>query len=293
VFSKAEAEAVHHWVELGGGLVAWSDSAFGGDFGKVGIANTAGRDSNNAITEPLGMHFLTDNGGGNYLISTYTENHFLNNYNRKGGLRYRGEGVSCVRVSPPARMLAPLQDGGLGGKLKVNQIDAPFNPQTDAALAVAEIGTGRVIGIFDRNCFWNAGAGTRLSHVDNREFAQRLVVWAAGLEKEVKIVSKPLPASGVPNQPPKVSAGADQTVSILQADLVGTVEDDAQLKRFPDVTWSRRKGPGKVSFENNNPNTSEVRVFFSEPGAYQLSFTADDGEFLIHDKVSITVKSQN
>ncbi len=289
VFTKEEAEAVQRWVAKGGGLIAWSDSAFGGHYRKVGVDNPTGRISNNAITEPFGMYFLTDNGGGNYLISNYTEDHYLNNGNRKGGLRYRGEGVSCVRVSPPARMLAPLQEGGLGGRLKVNQNDAPFNAKTDAALAIAEIGQGRVIGTFDRNCFWNAGEGTRLSHVDNREFVQRMVVWAAGLENETQIQSKPLPESGVKNQPPRVSAGADQTVAVLQADLAGTVTDDGQLSRFPEVRWAQRKGPGKVRYENENPNTLNVRIFFPQPGTYILQLTADDGEFSIRDTVQIIV----
>lgn len=292
LFTAPEVQAVHRWIRRGGGLIAWSDSAFGGHFGKVGIANTLGRASNNVITAPLGMFFLSDNGGGNYLISNYEEDHFLNDYNKNGGVRYRGEGVSCVRVSAPARMLATLQAGGLGGNLKVNAIDAPFNPKTDAALAVAEIGKGRVIGNFDRNSFWNAGDGSRLSHVDNREFTQRLMVWAAGLEKEMKIISKPLPKSGILNQPPTVSAGADQTIHSLRTRLIGTTSDDGQPKRFPDVHWIHRKSRGQsaVHFVNNNPNTPEVGVEFENPGIYRFFFIANDGEFSVRDEVRITVR---
>lgn len=181
-FSQAEAEAVQRWVNGGGGLVAWSDSAFGGHYGKVGLDNTAGRDSDNDLTRQFGMVFLTDNGGGNYLVTEYEEAHFLNAKNAHGGVRYRGEGVSPVRITPPARMLAKLQESGLKGKLTVNEIDSPFNPHTDAALAVAHVGEGRVVGTFDRNTFWNAGEGTRLSHENNREFAQRLILWAADRE---------------------------------------------------------------------------------------------------------------
>ncbi|MDF7799183.1 hypothetical protein P4C99_06885 [Pontiellaceae bacterium B1224] len=290
MFCPAEVAAIHKWVEQGGGLIAWSDSAFGGHYRKVGIGNTQGRDSNNLITEKYGMYFLTDNGGGNYLISQYDEDHYLNDNNRNAGIRYRGEGVSCVRVSSPARVLARLQEGGLGGKMEVNKVDGIYQPENDAALAVAESGKGRVVGTFDRNCFWNAGDGSRLSHCDNREFTQRMVVWAAGLEKEVEIVGKPLPKSGVPNQPPKVSAGKDQMVKQLQADLVGTVSDDSQLKRFPEIRWSVRKSQGKVTFENDNPNAATVRVFFSKPGKYNFILTADDGEFSIRDYVTVTVK---
>ncbi len=68
-FSEAEADAVEAWVRAGGGLLAWSDSAFGGHFGKVGLGNESGRLSDNDLTERFGMYFMTDNGAGNYLVS--------------------------------------------------------------------------------------------------------------------------------------------------------------------------------------------------------------------------------
>jgi hypothetical protein len=289
MFSKAEASAVENWVHQGGGLIAWSDSAFGGHYRKVGIDNTLGRDSNNRITEPFGMYFLTDSGGGNYLISEYTEDHYLNNDDRNGGVRYRGEGVSCVRISPPARMLAPLQGGGLGGKLSVNKVDAPYQPERDAALAIAEPGKGRVVGIFDRNCFWNAGDGTRLSHVDNREFVQRVVVWAAGEEKAIKVSGKKRAQGSAPNKPPVLSVEESLTVTALQADLIATIADDGQLHRFPEVRWNMVRGPATVRFENDNPNTPAVRVFFEKPGSYLMQCTVDDGEFSIQKRIKISV----
>jgi hypothetical protein len=287
-FTEAEADAVKNWVDEGGGLVAWSDSGFGGHYRKVGIANTLGRDSNNIITEPFGMYFLTDNGGGNYLISNYTEDHYLNNNNSKGGVRFRGEGVSCVRVTPPARVLAPLQEGGLGGKMDVNKVDAPYQPEADAALAIAEIGKGRVIGVFDRNCFWNAGDGTRLSHVDNREFTQRMMIWAAGLENKIKVTGKKRPADGELNQPPQLAV---EIVSIdgLQADLSATVTDDGQLHSFPEIRWDAGRDRNEVRFENDNPNTPEVRVFFPKAGSYTMRVTVDDGEFAINQRIKVTV----
>uniref|UniRef100_UPI003568B9FE PKD domain-containing protein n=1 Tax=Pontiella sp. TaxID=2837462 RepID=UPI003568B9FE len=262
--------------------------AFGGHYRKVGIGNTLGRDSNNIITEPFGLYFLTDNGGGNYLISNYTEDHYLNNNNRKGGVRFRGEGVSCVRVSPPARMLAPLQEGGLGGKFTVNKVDAPYQPKADAALAVAEPGKGRVIGVFDRNFLWNAGDGTRLSHVDNREFTQRMMAWAAGLEHKIRITGKKRPADGVLNQPPQLVVEETVTVSGLQADLVAAVKDDGLLHSYPEIRWNAGKR-NDIRFENDNPNTPEVRVFFPKAGTYTMRVTADDGEFAVTRKIKVIV----
>lgn len=183
-FDEEEAAAVNAWVQAGGGLVAWSDSAFGGHWKKVGVDNELGRLSDNDLTEQFGMYFMTDNGAGNYLVTKYEKNHFLNADKRDGGIGFRGEGVSAVRVSPPAEMLAQMQHGGLGGGIRLNKKDGELDPARDAALAIATIGKGRVVGVFDRNLFWNAGEGTRLSHNDNREFTQRLMIWAAGLEEE-------------------------------------------------------------------------------------------------------------
>ena len=87
-FSEEEAAAVRQFVERGGGLVAWSDSAFGGHWQQVGVDK------------------------------------------------------------------------------------------------------GRVVGIFDRNLFWNAGEGTQLSHADNREFTQRVMIWAAHLENNPEFTSR-------------------------------------------------------------------------------------------------------
>jgi hypothetical protein len=283
-FTAAEAASVKKWVEAGGGVIAWSDSAFGGHFGTVGIANTLGRDSDNDLIQQFGMFMLTDNGGGNYLISEYTEPHYLNDNQMKGALGFRGEGVSPIRVSSPARMLAPLQEGGLGGKLKVNAIDEPFNAQTDAALAIAEIGKGRVVATFDRNTFWNAGAGTRLSQANNREFAQRLVLWAAQREET------PLPDSATSTRPTgkvTVHAGPDRTIRQGEtAHLAGSVKADGN----PEILWRVTRGPAEaVSFENNNAAALDNRATFQKPGTYILELEGTLGKTKAVDQVKITV----
>jgi hypothetical protein len=181
-FGEREREAVEAWVDAGGGLVAWSDSAFGGDYREVGVCNPAGRRSNNDLTTAFGMEFLRDSGAGVYRVRDYATDHYLNANDADGGVVFRGEGVSAVRTSDPARVLARLQAGGLGGRLELCDADAPLQPERDAALAVAEVGAGRVVGTFDRNTFWNGGEGTDITEADNREYARRLVTWAAGAE---------------------------------------------------------------------------------------------------------------
>ncbi len=288
IFSQDEAKAVAEWVSNGGGLIAWSDSAFGGNYQKVGVANEAGRNSNNTLTEQFGMHFLTDNGGGNYLISEYTEPHFLNNNNPQGGVLFRGEGISAVRVSEPAKLLAKLQEGGLGGKLIVSEIDGKFNPTTDAALAVTELGKGRVIGVFDRNLFWNAGAGTRISHSDNREFSQRLALWACGIEDNSRVSNIQKNDNAAKNMPPVITLTATPTDQPRTFTIHAEVIDNDEDGEIPEVTWNDRRNAKSATFENNNRNTTTPTVTFSEPGNYRLFAQITDGEFNI--KKSIVIK---
>lgn len=288
VFSELEVNAVRRWVEKGGGVLAWSDSAFGGHHRKVGIANTLGRDSDNLIMTQFGVYFLTDNGGGNYLIKKYTEDHFINDNNMNGGVAFRGEGVSFIRISPPARALAHAQEGGLGGRLAVNEIDKPFNPETDVALAIAEIKKGRVLGLFDRNMLWNNGDGSQLSHSDNREFAQRMVLWAAGIEDNSKVSKRIVSDGDGINNPPVVKITHSFINDETEVRLVANIEDKDTDNIYPEISWKKTKGPGEVIFENNNPNTPNPIVTLTEKGTYVIVATVNDGEFTIKESVTVT-----
>lgn len=285
-FSKSEAEVVKKWVENGGGLVVWSDSAFGGHYRKVGVDNPSGRDSDNSITKQFGMYFLTDNGAGNYLVQNYTKNHYLNNYNKNGGVRFRGEGVSFVRVSSPAEVLAKAQSGGLGGKLKVNKVDGVFNEKTDVALAISVIKKGRVIGLFDRNLFWNAGDGTQLSHSDNREFTQRLMLWAAQVENEARILDKKSTKKRV-NNPPVISIEKELLKDGKTLRIIAVIIDEDNDGVDADITWKQVKGPATAVFENNNPNTAQPTIILPQKGKYVFQAIINDGEYHFKHSVSI------
>lgn len=181
-FAPAEQKAIAAWVQAGGGLVAWSDSAFGGDWAKGELGNTIGAQSDSDLTAQFGMRFLRDNGAGIFTIRRYEADHYLNDFDRNEGVVFRGEGVSLIRTHKPAIILARLQKGGSSGTVRLNKLDGEITT-ADAALAIAKVGKGRVVGTFDRNTFWNAGEGTRLSEVDNREYTQRLILWAASLDR--------------------------------------------------------------------------------------------------------------
>ncbi|MDV7186725.1 hypothetical protein R3X25_05475 [Lutibacter sp. TH_r2] len=286
MFDTSEAKAVKVWVENGGGLVIWSDSAFGGDYKEVGVDNPIGRDSDNSISEQFGMYFLTDNGAGNYLVKNYTENHFLNNFNKKGGIKFRGEGVSFVRTSKPAKVLAKAQEGGLGGKLRVNKIDGVFNDKTDASLSIAEIKKGRVIGLFDRNLFWNAGAGTQLSHSDNKEFTQRMIIWAAQVENEARIIEN-TNTKKLENFPPEISISKELLKDGKTLEIKTVITDNDEDGIDADISWKQLKGPATAIFENNNPNTTEPTIRLPQKGEYVFQARINDGEFNFRRSVSV------
>ena len=94
----------------------------------------------------------------------------------------------------------------------------------------------------------------------------------------------------VPNQPPLVNAGTDQTIDYPDmATLDGTVSDDG----LPDppglftTTWSQYYGPGEVTF--GDANSVNTTAGFSSGGVYVLSLKADDSELVSTDQITITV----
>jgi hypothetical protein len=99
-----------------------------------------------------------------------------------------------------------------------------------------------------------------------------------------------LPFSYEPNDPPTVSAGEDQTITLPAfAQLAGTASDDG--KPNPPgaltITWSKVSGPGDVIFTYGSALQTDAS--FSAPGNYLLRLTAYDGAYTVFDDVSITV----
>lgn len=208
LWSNEEARAVSRWVRRGGGIIAFTDANFGGYWENVGRDNERGRDSDNLLTAQFGLFFLTDQGGqrGINLIKEWTTPHFINTaISKKTRLSFEGQGCSPIRILRdwPGKMprdtayqLAPFQNSGTSGAITINDPDLGENIQNDAldcALAAAEIGQGRILGIFDRNTFWNQSTGTDITKADNFTLAQNMVLWATRktkLKRFVKITGE-------------------------------------------------------------------------------------------------------
>ncbi len=88
------------------------------------------------------------------------------------------------------------------------------------------------------------------------------------------------------NQPPTVDAGPDQTLSSnTTVQLDGTVTDDD----LPSVitTWSIVSGPGTVTF--GDTNAVDTTANFSGPGVYVLRLSANDGQFISTNDITISI----
>ncbi|MHB8133707.1 MAG: TadE family protein [Anaerolineaceae bacterium] len=89
------------------------------------------------------------------------------------------------------------------------------------------------------------------------------------------------------NQPPVVSAGADQILSssTLTTNLTGIVTDDGFNVVPPVLTWTKDSGPGTATF--TNASALSTQVTFSQPGTYVFRLTANDGWDSAFDTVII------
>ncbi len=90
------------------------------------------------------------------------------------------------------------------------------------------------------------------------------------------------------NQPPSVSAGPDQTITLpAEASLNGTVTDDGLPDGTLTRTWSKVSGPGTVTFDD--ASKEDPTASFGAAGSYVLRLTASDGALTTADDVTVTV----
>src|SRR5262249_30790081 len=93
-----------------------------------------------------------------------------------------------------------------------------------------------------------------------------------------------------PNQPPAVSAGPAQTITLPTnaVTLNGVATDDGlPLGSSLTVTWSKVSGPSGVAFANSGVATTTAT--FQGAGTYVLQLTASDSQLTASDSVTITV----
>ena len=110
---------------------------------------------------------------------------------------------------------------------------------------------------------------------------------ALGLSDGIDAFDVVAGSGGPANSPPSVDAGPGQAVTLpASAALDGTVGDDGLVA--PLVTsWTQTSGPGTTTF--GNAAAVDTTAAFSAAGTYVLRLTADDGELVAFDEVTIAV----
>lgn len=95
------------------------------------------------------------------------------------------------------------------------------------------------------------------------------------------------------NQPPVVSAGASQTLTLPGvANLSGSASDDgAPAGSTVRVAWSTTRGPGTVVF--GTPSAVSTTAAFSAAGTYVLRLTATDGAASSYAELTATVNASS
>jgi hypothetical protein len=133
----------------------------------------------------------------------------------------------------------------------------------------------------------------RMEYYDHGQLATARLSWAyPGQTIQVVPQWTLYPAPAV-NQPPTVSAGADQTITLPSGvTLNGVVHDDGLPGPGLTVTWSKISGRedsagGTVTFANRN--AAVTTATFGADGIYVLRLTVSDGAVTVSDDVTITV----
>ncbi|HAK93586.1 MAG TPA: Tat pathway signal protein [Planctomycetes bacterium] len=91
-----------------------------------------------------------------------------------------------------------------------------------------------------------------------------------------------------PNFAPTADAGADRVVVRPgRTYLDGAVKDDGKPAAALSVRWTKRSGPGAVTFAD--PAAAVTTAQFTDTGDYVLELAADDGELRASDTIDVRV----
>ena len=184
IWSSSEKNALDTWLQAGGGMLIYSDSASGGWWKIVdeGAQNAVGQTVTNNLISQYGMQVTVDQANGIKAVRAGSDSTHPLVSDR---IVLEGEGVSPVAVDPNggAIRLIPYENDPefvVSGAPSIphTQNISIQNPQY-AALALAEVGDGNIIVMFDRQPMWNNGEGSDIEKRDNEELLRRIVNFLA------------------------------------------------------------------------------------------------------------------
>lgn len=122
---------------------------------------------------------------------------------------------------------------------------------------------------------------------------QILVMAGNGQDKATKAFSAlltiPWPSDPGSTAGLQVDAGADQTIQLPDAAILhAVVTENGSPPTDPVSTkWTATSGPASVNFAQ--PTAPDTTAIFSVPGIYVLRFTADDGEKIVFDELTVVI----
>jgi len=263
IWSSAEKEALDDWLRSGGGALIYSDSASGGHYGTVGAHNPVGQTVTNNLISQYGMEVLVDQAAGTTAYRPFPGATHPIVSDRPV---LEGEGVSPVAVDPNggAVTLIPYTndpENKVSGKASLKKLGGLTitNPEF-AALALAEVGSGNFMAMFDRQPIWNDGPGSDIDKRDNREILRRIINYLVENSQTSSLSTE--------------VAGNLQVSTAGYATLFVEVSDP-----LATLNWSKHTGPGTVTF--SDVSGYQTTATFSDPGLYELMLTASHGAITV------------
>lgn len=184
VYAQADVDAFEQYILDGGSALFISDANFGSDWADAS-------NSDQQFLDLIGVQVHQDQGTyvvGNSAGEILEPDHpiFAGSGPGETVSQFDGEGVTPFHVATPIPGVAVTLLAGAEGQTRLNQ--PPFGDQNqgpsratndgDASVIAATYGSGRIVGHFDRNTFFNLnGAGTNITRFDNEQYALNLFDW--------------------------------------------------------------------------------------------------------------------
>ena len=197
LYPSNERAALADWLEAGGGMMIYSDSASGGRFSLIrdigGAQNTVGQMATNNLIAEYGMQVTVDQANGTFAQTAPSNSSVI------GGLTIEGEGVSPVAISPidsSIEILIPYTQA------LPHPDNITINNPSYAAVALKTVNQGHIAVVFDRQPYWNNGDGSDITRRDNTEVLRRLVNFLA--QRPIVDTPSPQPPSGDEDSPLQV-----------------------------------------------------------------------------------------
>lgn len=173
IWSAQEKAALQRWLNAGGGMFIYSDSASGGCFCEIGAQNPVGQSVTNNLIAEYGMQVTVDQADG-------TTGHSAAGPTSIAGIdsskTLEGEGVSPVAREAGDTNIEILIPYDRAVSKRQN---LQFSNPEFAALAMAPVGMGHIVVMFDRQPMWNNGPGSDIDEENNRQILRDVINFLA------------------------------------------------------------------------------------------------------------------